>query len=65
MTILANISSLENLLTNTDLTSTERHKADFLLSEIRSAVTQLEHQEFLHSSSASTPDVASVTSPRG
>lgn len=65
MTILANISSLEDLLTNTDLTPTERHKADFLLSEIRSAVTQLEHQEFLRSSSASTQDAVSVTSPRG
>lgn len=65
MTILANISSLEDLLLHLDLSQVERQRADSLLAAILSEAIQLSHQESLHSSSASTQDVASVTSPHG
>ena len=51
MTILANISSLEELLLHIDLSPIDRQRADDLLTAIRSAAIQLEHQESLHSSS--------------
>lgn len=51
MIILANISSLEDLLLHIDLSPLDRQQADDLLTAIRSAAIQLAHQESLHSSS--------------
>ncbi len=65
MTILANISSLEDMLLHLDLSQTERQKSDALLAAIRSEAIQLSRQESPHSSSASTPDVASAAVLRG
>lgn len=65
MTILANISSLEDMLIPIDLSQTERRLADDLLAAIRSEAIRLSHQEFQHSNSASTPDVALAAAPRG
>lgn len=65
MTILANISSLENVLLHLDLSLEERQLTDELLSSIRSEAIQLSHQEFQRSNSASTPDVASAAALRG
>ncbi len=65
MTILANISSLEDMLLHLDLSLIERQQADTLLAAIRSEAIQLSHQEFQRSNSASTPDVASAAVPRG
>lgn len=58
MTILANISSLEDMLLHLDLSHTERRLADDLLASIRTEVTQLSHQVSQHSNSASMPDAA-------
>ena len=60
MTILANISSLEDMLLHLALSHTECRLADDLLAAIRSEAIQLSHQESLHSSSALMPDVASA-----
>ncbi len=65
MTILANISSLEDMLLHLDLSHTERRRADDLLAAIRSEAIQLSHQEFQRSNSASTPGVASAVVLRG
>ncbi|WP_279499541.1 hypothetical protein [Aeromonas veronii] len=65
MTILANISSLEDMLLHLDLSHTERRRTDDLLAAIRSEAIQLSHQEFQHSNSASTPGVASAVVLRG
>lgn len=58
MTILANISSLENLLLCSDMAPEELHQAELLLAAIRHAVTQLEPQQSPHNSSALKPDAA-------
>ncbi len=65
MTILANISSLEDMLLHLDLSHTERCRADDLLSAIRSEAIQLSHQVSQHSNSASMPDAASAAVPHG
>ncbi len=65
MTILANISSLEDMLLHIDLSHTERRRADDLLAAIRSEAIQLSRQEFQHSNSASTPGAALVAVLRG
>lgn len=65
MTILANISSLEDMLLHIDLSHTERRRADDMLAAIRAEAIQLSHQESLHSSSALMPDVASAAAQRG
>lgn len=65
MTILANISSLEDILLPLDLSQTDRRRVDDLLAAIRTEVTQLSHQVSQHSNSASTPDAASAAVPRG
>ncbi len=65
MTILANISSLEDMLLHLDLSHTERRRADDLLAAIRSEAIQLSHQEFQRSNSASTPSGASAVVLRG
>lgn len=65
MTILANISSLEDMLIPIDLSQTERRLADDLLAAIRSEAIQLSHQVSQHSNSASTPDAASAAVPHG
>lgn len=65
MTILANISSLEDMLIHLDLSHTERRLSDDLLAAIRSEAIRLSHQEFQRSNSASTPDVASAAALRG
>ena len=65
MNILANISSLEDMLLPLDLSQTDRRRVDDLLAAIRAEAIQLSHQESLHSSSALMPDVASAAVPRG
>ncbi len=60
MTILANISSLEDMLLPIDLSQIERRLVDDLLAAIRAEAIQLSHQESPHSSSALMPDVASA-----
>lgn len=65
MTILAHISSLEDMLIHLDLSHTERCRADDLLAAIRSEAIQLSRQEFQRSNSASTPDAASAAVLRG
>ncbi len=65
MTILANISSLEDMLMHLDLSQVERQRADSLLAAIRSEAIQLSHQEFQRSNSESTPSVASAAVLRG
>lgn len=65
MTILANISSLEDMLLHLDLSLIERQQVDTLLAAIRTEVTQLSHQVSQHSNSASTPGVASAAVLRG
>ena len=62
MTILANISSLEDMLLHLDLSPEERQMTDELLSSIRSEAIQLAHQESPHNSSALRPGAASVAS---
>ncbi len=65
MTILANISSLEDMLMHLDLSQVERQRADSLLAAIRSEAIQLSHQEFQRSNSESTTSVASAAVLRG
>lgn len=65
MTILANISSLEDMLIHLDLSQVERQRAGSLLAAIRSEAIQLSHQEFQRSNSASTPGAASAAVLRG
>lgn len=65
MTILANISSLEDMLIHLDLSQVERQRADSLLAAIRIEAIQLSHQEFQRSNSASTPGAASAAVLRG
>ncbi len=60
MTILANISSLEDMLLHLDLSHTERRRADDLLAAIRSEAIQLAHQESPHNSSALRQGAASA-----
>jgi len=62
MTILANISSLENVLLHLDLSLEERQLTDELLSSIRSEAIQLAHQESPHNSSALRQGAASAAS---
>ena len=52
-------------LPDADVPVSETPLADDLLAAIRSEAIQLSHQEFQHSNSASTPDVASAAVLRG
>lgn len=55
MTLLANISSLEDMLLHLDLSHTERRRADDLLAAIRSEVIQLAYQKVQQNRSSSQP----------
>lgn len=65
MNILANISSLEDMLLPLDLSQTDRRLVDDLLAAIRAEAIQLSRQESPHSNSASMPGVVSAAALLG